>query len=198
MTIRMHMVWAGITPDNYDAVCALANWEGDPPAGGLFHVASFADGALHVTDAWERAEDFEAFAANRLMPSVAGAGIVLDPPVVMIEPVHEFQSEDIDASGGVVEEVFFPGIDAAQWDAVKREVEWEHTPPVGGRSHFTVVRPDGISVLNVWRSAGDIERFRTDRAEPAMVKVGVAPTAPPTEAFRPVYRLFDVARQRVG
>jgi hypothetical protein len=197
MTVRMTMMWTGLTPDNYDAVCVLANWEGDPPAGGLFHVASFADGALHVTDAWENAADFEAFAATRLMPAVAKAGITLDPPSVTIEPVHEFQTDDIDSTGGVVEEVFFPGITAAQWDDVKREVGWENTPPVGGRAHLAVVRPDGISVSNVWRSAGEVERFRADRALPAMAKVGVAPTGPPIESIREIYRLFDVTRQRV-
>jgi hypothetical protein len=87
MPVMMMMDWAGVTPEQYDAARRIVDFEGNVPKGGLFHVAAFSDGSLHVTDVWERAEDFQAFVEQRLMPGVKQAGIAGEPKVNVV-PAH--------------------------------------------------------------------------------------------------------------
>ena len=87
MSTMMIMRWDGVTPDQYEQVRKLANWEGDHPKGGLFHVASFGNNALRVTDIWESEEEFNSFVQSRLMPAVIQTGIQSQPQVEMF-PVH--------------------------------------------------------------------------------------------------------------
>jgi hypothetical protein len=87
MPVMMMMDWAGVTPAQYDDVRRIVDFEGKAPKGGLFHVAAFGDGALHVTDVWDSAEDFQAFVEQRLMPGVKQAGIEGEPKVTVL-PAH--------------------------------------------------------------------------------------------------------------
>src|SRR5262249_25601695 len=87
MAIAMMMRWEGVTPEQYDAVRKLVDWEGTPAAGGLFQVAGFDAGGMRVTDVWETLEAFQAFVADRLMPGVKQIG-VRGKPTVEIVPVH--------------------------------------------------------------------------------------------------------------
>lgn len=87
MAVAMLMVWPGVTPEQYDAVRELVGWERDPAPGGLFHVAGFDEHGLHVTDVWESAEAFQAFATDRLMPGVAQLGLAGQPQIEIV-PVH--------------------------------------------------------------------------------------------------------------
>jgi len=87
MAIMMRMVWDGVTPEQYEAARKLVNWEGDVPAGAIYHVSAFGDGALHVTDVWDSAEAFQAFVDRRLMPGVQQLGIQ-GQPRVEIYPAH--------------------------------------------------------------------------------------------------------------
>ena len=198
MAVRISMEWPGITPEQYDTVCELAAWEVDAPEGGIFHVASFVDGVLQVTDAWDTPEHFMAFVGARLMPAVAGAGIVADPPSPTVEPMFEFLSGNTETPSPVLEEVIFPGVTEAEWTALRAEVGWVETNPIGGRAHMSVVRPDGISVINVWRSVDDQKAFEADRVIPAMMRLGAEAGAPPVQSFRPAYRYFDASRTRVS
>lgn len=83
----MIMKWDGVTPAQYEEVRKLVNWEGDRPKGGIFHVASFGNSALHVTDIWQSADDFNNFVQSRLMPGVEKAGIKGQPQVETY-PIH--------------------------------------------------------------------------------------------------------------
>jgi hypothetical protein len=87
MPIVMNMQWDGVTPEQYEQVRKAVNWEGDRPAGGMFHVASFSPTGLRVTDLWESAELFNRFVETRLMAGVQQAGITTQPKVE-IQPVH--------------------------------------------------------------------------------------------------------------
>ena len=81
------MKWGGVTPDQYEKIRKLANWEGDTPKGAVFHVAGFSNNALRVTDLWESQDDFNCFEQTRLMPAVAQTDIQGEPQVEML-PVH--------------------------------------------------------------------------------------------------------------
>src|SRR6185369_2901268 len=87
MPVMMMMQWNGVTREQYDAVRKIVNFEGNVPKGGMFHVAAFTDDGLHVADVWERAEDFQAFVDQRLMPGVQQAGIKGEPKVQIL-PAH--------------------------------------------------------------------------------------------------------------
>ena len=83
----MHLKWDGVTPEQYEQVRSIVNWEGNKPKGGNFHVAFFDNNGLRVVDVWDNAEDFNNFANNRLMPGVAQAGVTSQPDVE-VYPVH--------------------------------------------------------------------------------------------------------------
>ena len=90
MAVMMMMDWSGVTREQYDSVRKIVNFEGDAPKGGLFHVAAFTDKGLQVTDVWERAEDFQAFVEQRLMPGVQKAGIQGEPRVQILPAYNVF------------------------------------------------------------------------------------------------------------
>ena len=93
MKVVMTMKWDGVTPDQYEKLRKIVNWEGDKPKGAVFHVASFGNNAIYVTDIWESADDFNSFVQTRLMPGVAQAGIHGEPQVDMF-PVHAIYVPD--------------------------------------------------------------------------------------------------------
>src|SRR5581483_6540392 len=78
MAIVMFREW-DVTPDQYEAARKLVNWEGQVPAGAIFHVAAFNQRGLRVTDLWESEEDMQAFVNTRLMPGVRQLGIQSNP-----------------------------------------------------------------------------------------------------------------------
>jgi hypothetical protein len=90
----MEMEWDGVTAEQYDRVRDIVGWEADNPPGGLFHVASFADGQLRVTDVWDSADAFNTFVDTRLMPGVQQVGITGQPKVV-IRPAHRIYSPEM-------------------------------------------------------------------------------------------------------
>ena len=59
--------WDGITPDQYDALRESVGWDRDVPAGMRFHVASFGDGVLRMTDVWDSEELFGTFVQTRIL-----------------------------------------------------------------------------------------------------------------------------------
>ena len=69
MAVVMFMEWDGVTIEQYEAARKLVNWEGDNPAGGMFHVAAVTDAGLRVTDLWQSAEAFQTFVEKRLASS---------------------------------------------------------------------------------------------------------------------------------
>jgi hypothetical protein len=59
-----------ITPDQYDAVDAALDPQGDPPEGLIAHSARFDGDTLRILDIWESPEAFGAFAESRLGPTI--------------------------------------------------------------------------------------------------------------------------------
>ena len=88
MAVVMLMEWPGVTPEQYEEARRRVGWETDAPPGGIFHVARFEDGVLHVVDVWETAEDFDRFARERLMPVVKGELQLEGEPSVRFVDAH--------------------------------------------------------------------------------------------------------------
>ena len=87
MSTVMLMEWAGVTQDQYNQVMRTLDLDKNPPAGGIFHVAGFTAGTLHVLDVWESQQAFERFQKDRLVAAVQKAGITSQPKVLFY-PAH--------------------------------------------------------------------------------------------------------------
>jgi|SRR6266850_6136883 len=87
MSTVMSMEWAGVTKDQYNQVMRTLDLDKNPPAGGVFHVAGFTTGTLHVLDVWESQQAFEKFQKDRLTPAAQKAGIA-GQPKVQFYPAH--------------------------------------------------------------------------------------------------------------
>ena len=81
MSTVMLMEWTGVTKDQYNQVIRILDLDKNPGAGGIFHVAGFTAGMLHVLDVWESQEAFERFQRDRLTSAVQKAGITTQPRV---------------------------------------------------------------------------------------------------------------------
>src|SRR2546430_11492696 len=95
MKTMMIMKWDGVTLAQYEQIRKQINWEGDKPKGAIFHVVSSGNNALHITDVWESADDFNNFVQTRLMPGVAQVGIQGQPKVELF-PVHTVYLADVE------------------------------------------------------------------------------------------------------
>lgn len=90
MAVVVHMIFAGNSLDNYDAVMREAGLVGvsaDSIPGAQAHYAWSEDGHLNVLDIWDSAEQFQATLAATIAPAAERAGIQLQPEV-RISPLH--------------------------------------------------------------------------------------------------------------
>jgi hypothetical protein len=88
MSTVILQTWDGITPDQYDQLRERVGWDRDVPAGMNYHVASFDNGTLRMTDVWDSEEQFMAFARGRIAPGLAGLGISGMPESIIV-PAHD-------------------------------------------------------------------------------------------------------------
>ncbi len=93
MKIVMTMKWEGLTPDQYEKIRKIVNWEGDKPQGAVFHVAAFDASGIRVIDIWESGDDFNNFVQSRLMPATTEVGIPGEPQVEIF-PAHAIYAPD--------------------------------------------------------------------------------------------------------
>ena len=89
MAVGLRIKFAGGTQAQYDAIHERMNVEGDPPAGMIFHSAGPIDGGWGVIDFWESRMQYDRFAADRVGPAAAAAGITAQPDIREF-PVHEY------------------------------------------------------------------------------------------------------------
>lgn len=88
MAVVMTFEWEGFTPAQYDEVREKVGWDDDPPEGGVFHVAWFEDGGIHVVDVWESEQDFRRFFDERLRPVLKDDMKVRGEPKVKFRKPH--------------------------------------------------------------------------------------------------------------
>jgi ketosteroid isomerase-like protein len=88
VALAVHVIIRGVTRDQYDAVRAADGWLDNPPHGGLSHLTWWDGADCHNMDAWESKANFEAFAATRLGPAMAKAGVTAEPEISYYE-AHE-------------------------------------------------------------------------------------------------------------
>ncbi|MEU2910648.1 hypothetical protein ACWCQ0_40105 [Streptomyces massasporeus] len=87
MAVVLTLRWAGVAPEQYDAMLDTVGWEKQVPDGLVLHVAWFEQEVMHVTDVWDAEDDFRRFYAERLAPAVQVVGLAGQPDV-RFTPVH--------------------------------------------------------------------------------------------------------------
>jgi hypothetical protein len=91
MTILAIHTGNGFTKDMYENLRKDVNWEGNPPAGVIFHAASFDNsGNIHVADVWESEDQLNNFLKTRLIPSMQKINI--PSPKTEIFQIHNINA----------------------------------------------------------------------------------------------------------
>ena len=93
MAIAVQLDFGGGTLEQYDRVVGVMGLTpGGPGApGGLFHWVTKTDDGIRVVDVWQDRETFERFAEERIGPSMAQAGVELQPEITFFE-VHSYNT----------------------------------------------------------------------------------------------------------
>lgn len=91
MAIAVQQDFPQATLAQYDQVIkSMGLHPGGPGAqGSLFHWVAKTDSGIRVTDVWESREQFEKFAAEKIRPLAAQAGIGT-PPTITIFEIHNY------------------------------------------------------------------------------------------------------------
>jgi hypothetical protein len=91
MAIGLRLRFAGGTQEQYDAVDAALDVDGDPPEGLILHAAGPTEDGWGVIDFWESRQHFDTFQQNRLGPTIQSLGdrAPQGPPDIKEFPVHK-------------------------------------------------------------------------------------------------------------
>jgi len=79
--------------DEAEPALPAVGWDRDVPAGMRFHVASFGDGILRMTDVWDSEELFGTFVQTRILPGLRQLGIPGQPDMIT-QAAHEVTAVD--------------------------------------------------------------------------------------------------------
>lgn len=92
MAIGLRIKIPGGTQEQYDALHAHMDVDGNPPDGLILHAAGPIDEGWGVIDFWESREQFDSFQQSRLMPAFGALGdqAPQSPPEIKEFPVHHF------------------------------------------------------------------------------------------------------------
>lgn len=92
MATGLRLKFSGGTQQQYDAVHARMDVDGNPPEGLIFHSAGPIEDGWGVIDVWESREAFDRFAGGRLLTAVQELGdqAFQGPPDIKEFPVHRF------------------------------------------------------------------------------------------------------------
>lgn len=91
MAVAVVLDFEGGTLDQYDQVVKEMGFtpSGKGAPGGLFHWVTKTDSGIRVTDVWQSAEQFKAFADTQIGPITQKAGVPAPPKITFYE-VHNY------------------------------------------------------------------------------------------------------------
>jgi hypothetical protein len=73
-----------------------------------------------------------------------------------------------------------PGMTAELYDQSQQKMDLVGALPPGCTAHVAGPGPDGWKVVSVWESTEAVQRFVTEKLQPTLAELGVAPPpAPP-------------------
>lgn len=73
----------------------------------------------------------------------------------------------------IVMQMSWPEVTKEQYEAVRKDVNWEGQQPKGGKFHVAYFAKDGFHVCDVWDSAADFNAFVETRLMPGVKKIGI-------------------------
>jgi len=90
MAVGLRVKFADGTVEQYEAVNAQMDVEGNPPEGLIFHAAGPIEGGWGVIDFWESRAHFDSFLEDRIQPAIQALGdrAPQNPPDIKEFPVH--------------------------------------------------------------------------------------------------------------
>lgn len=180
----------------YDAVVDDMGLRGGaPPKGAIYHFAARTPDGLFVSDLWETRDAFDTFARDQISPLSQKHGF--SAPDIEYSDVHEMIDSGMSANGGAGIVATFAG-DTDELlrsvDEVNRRINVAKSPPPGLILHAATRRPDGVRIVDHWRSRDDFERFLNGALGEALRAVGFPQ---PQIQFYDVYNVIDGRRVRV-
>lgn len=95
----------------------------------------------------------------------------------------------------IVMNMSWDGVTAAQYDELRKVVNWEGDKPSGGMLHIATFPPQGAKVTDVWESAEDFNRFVEQRLMPGVAKVGIK--GEPKVEILPAHAVFTPAYKKI-
>ena len=94
----------------------------------------------------------------------------------------------------VVMQMTWDGIGVEEYDAARKQMNWEGDVPPGAMFHVVAVTDNGVRVTDVWESAESFDAFVRDRLMPGVQELGI-PGQPQVEILS-VHRIFAPAFDR--
>jgi heme-degrading monooxygenase HmoA len=88
----------------------------------------------------------------------------------------------------IVMNMHWPEVSQEQYEAARKEVNWEGNTPTGAKFHVSWFADDGFHVLDIWDSQQDFENFVQNRLGPAVAKIGVQ--GQPKVSYSPAHAIF--------
>ncbi len=67
----------------------------------------------------------------------------------------------------------WPGVTRAQYDQVRKDVNWEGQIPAGAKFHVAWFDGDGLRVIDLWESRQHFETFVNARLTPGVARAGI-------------------------
>jgi hypothetical protein len=88
----------------------------------------------------------------------------------------------------VVMQMYWAGFTAAQYDALRLELDLENNPPDGALFHVMSFDDAGAHVLDLWDSTADFDKFAESRLMPAVRKLQIGGS--PQIEFRGMHSIY--------
>ena len=87
------------------------------------------------------------------------------------------------------------GVTAAQYEQIRKDVNWEGNIPTGAMFHVAAFAPEGLRVTDLWDSAEHFNRFVEQRLMAGVQRAGI--TTQPRVEIHPVHALFTPAFRKI-
>jgi hypothetical protein len=176
MGVALIMDFPGESIAKYHEVMEQMDLGGVLPPGALLHTAgSYGDG-LRVVDIWEDAGAADKFTAERILPTIAAAGVA-PPSVLSVEFASRIEGSS--AAPALVHVATLRGVDEASIAEIMRRAIGDGGPPRGIVLSVNGRVGDDWVVVGAWASRADRDRFIDEKVRPAADALGVP--EPPVE-----------------
>jgi hypothetical protein len=181
----------------YDAILNDMGVRTAPPKGAIYHIAARSPEGLFVADAWDTRPVFDRFAGEKILPLAQKHGF--SPPDIEYSDIYNIiDSGMASPHGGAAMVAQFEGNTddlVRKYDAVNANASAVRTPPPGLIFHQCTKRPNGIRIVDHWRTRDEFESFLNGPLGDALRSVGMPQ---PHIDFYQVYNTLDARGARVS